>query len=251
MSSTNCVSCKDNIINKTPSLIGEPKCGSDCPPETTCDGGYIASTCVYYSGNNLACTGINYGDTLSEVIQQLDSKYGVRVTSDDNCCGSLNDKLIVGEGLVKEIVVQGGCEKLQITATGECQELEWLDILLTEPFTIVPTPSGIPELIAQIPQYAVDPCNGKVWLRGTIYIPTEVDPNTFVSFFTLPVTPLFSRVYLNVWSPQNSSNAIKVSPLVILPDGSGSSYATILVPAEDLFGYQGYITLDGYSFETN
>jgi hypothetical protein len=245
-----CVDCKDNIINKTPSLIGEPKCGSDCPPETTCDGGYIASTCVYYSGNNLACTEINYGDTLSEVIQQLDNKYGVRVTSDDNCCGFLNDKLIVGEGLVKEIVVQGGCEKLQITATGECQELEWLNILLTEPFTTVPTPSGIPELIAQIPQYAVDPCNGKVWLRGAIYIPEEFPSSTFTSFFTLPVTPLFSRSYLNVWIPQNTNN-LKVSTLNIVPDGIGGSYATIIVPAGNLFGYQGLITLDGYSFETN
>jgi len=114
-----CVDCKDNIINKTPSLIGEPKCGSDCPPETTCDGGDIASTCVYYSGNDLNCTNIKYGDTLSKAIQQLDSKYGVRVTNNDNCCGFLNDKLILGEGLVKEIVVQDNCEKLQITATGE------------------------------------------------------------------------------------------------------------------------------------
>jgi len=245
-----CVDCKDNIINKTPSLIGEPKCGSDCPPETTCDGGYIASTCVYYSGNNLACTEINYGDTLSEVIQKLDSKYGVRVTDNDNCCGSLNDKLIVGEGLVKEIVVQDGCEKLQITSTGECQELEWLDILLTEPFTTVPTPSGVPELIVQIPQYAVDSCNGKVWLRGAIYIPTELDPNTFVSFFTLPVTPLFARFYLNIWIPQNNNN-LSVSTMNIYPDGSGGSYATIGVPANLLFGFQGLITLDGYFFETN
>lgn len=253
MSSTNCVSCKDNIINKTPSLIGDPKCGSDCPPETTCDGGYIASTCVYYSGNDLACTEINYGDTLSEVIQKLDNKYGVRVTDNDNCCGFLNDKLIVGEGLVKEIVVQGGCEKLQITATGECQELEWLDILLTEPFTTVPTPSGIPELIAQIPQYAVDPCNGKVWLRGAIYIPPIVDPNTFTSFFTLPVTPLFSRLYLNVWIPQQGSPSVIVTPLSIIPDGSGGSYGTTIIPLNDLFDdvNQGLITLDGYSFETN
>lgn len=246
-----CVDCKDNIINKTPSLIGEPKCGSDCPPETTCDGGYIASTCVYYSGNNLACTGINYGDTLSEVIQQLDSKYGVRVTDNDNCCGSLNDKVVAGEGITKEIVIVDGCEKLQLTAN--CQELEWLDILLTEPFTTVPTPSGIPELIVQIPQYAVDPCNGKVWLRGTIYIPQIVDPNTFTSFFTLPVTPLFSRLYLNVWIPQQGSPSVIVTPLSITPDGSGGSYGTTIIPLNNLFDdvNQGLITLDGYSFETN
>jgi hypothetical protein len=241
MSSTNCVSCKDNIINKTPSLIGEPKCGGDCPPETTCDGGYIASTCVYYSGNNLDCTGINYQDTLSEVIQKLDSKYGVRVTGDDNCCGFLNDKLIVGEGLVKEIVVQGGCEKLQITATGECQELEWLDILLTEPYYACISPSGLPE--TQTPQYAVDPCNGKVWLRGTICIPLEVYSETEV--FRLPVFPLSGRVYANVFF---RDSGLTTTFLTIINDNS-SGLASI--PLESLDGYLGYILLDGYSFETN
>lgn len=116
---SNCVDCKDNIINKTPSLIGEPKCGSDCPPETTCDGGYIASTCVYYSGNNLACTGINYGLDLTEAIKKL------------------NDKL---------------CEI-------KCEKLTWVNIELNAPYYLCEFP---PPTQFQNPQYAVDPCNGKI-----------------------------------------------------------------------------------------
>jgi hypothetical protein len=234
-----CVDCKDNIINKTPSLIGEPKCGSDCPPETTCDEGYIASTCVYYSGNNLACTEINYGDTLSEVIQQLDSKYGVRVTDNDNCCGFLNDKVVAGEGITKEIVIVDGCEKLQLTAN--CQELEWLDILLTDPYYACISPSGLPE--TQTPQYAVDPCNGKVWLRGTICIPLEVYSETEV--FRLPVFPLSGRVYANVFFRDSGL----ITSFLIITNDSGSGLASI--PPEALDGDLGYILLDGYSFETN
>lgn len=267
-----CVDCKDNIINKTPSLIGEPKCGSDCPPETTCDGGYIASTCVYYSGNNLACTGINYGDTLSEVIQQLDSKYGVRVTGDDNCCGSLNDKLIVGEGLVKEIVVQDGCQKLQITATAECQELEWFPLTIESPFV---TPANIIYTSGdlsfdmgegQAPEYAVEYCNGnvkKIWLRGIIEIPVGLTESNFDKFFTLLSSTLTSSAdtiptktrMIPIGMFLIGSDEAVWSPTILINNFGemyfSSSYYYYNVIKEGDTPFPSWLSLDGFSYEIN
>jgi hypothetical protein len=202
-----CVSCKDNIINKTPSIIGEPKCGSDCPPETTCDGGYIASTCVYYSGNNLACTGINYGLDLTEAIKKL------------------NDKL---------------CEI-------KCEKLTWINLEIQAPYT---TPFINPITLEQyqIPQYAIDPCNGKIYLRGVFYLPEAEDPTGISPFLIddINACPQYKRAFLGTAYPTTAFNGI-LSGLEIDTNG----VANIGLYSGTGFDYDVVVTLDGLSFETN
>jgi hypothetical protein len=73
MSTDNCPNCNKSILNQTPSLIGTTKCNNPCPPEGVCDD-QIPSNCVFYSGQNLSCSGIQNGDTLTTSLTKIESK---------------------------------------------------------------------------------------------------------------------------------------------------------------------------------
>ena len=109
---SNCPTCNSSILSQTPSLIGETQCTQNCPPETNCTDIYPAK-CIYYSGSNLACTGINYGDSVDVALAKLDAKYGVRVNSTDTCCGYLADK-IISDTLDITTETVDGCPKLKL-----------------------------------------------------------------------------------------------------------------------------------------
>jgi hypothetical protein len=73
MSTDNCPNCNKSILNQTPYLIGTTKCNNPCPPEGVCDD-QIPSNCVFYSGQNLSCSGIQNGDTLTTSLTKIESK---------------------------------------------------------------------------------------------------------------------------------------------------------------------------------
>jgi hypothetical protein len=45
---TPCTNCKDNILNKTPTLIETPLCNGDCPEDYVCLD-IVQAGCVVYS----------------------------------------------------------------------------------------------------------------------------------------------------------------------------------------------------------
>lgn len=45
----------------------------DC--QGKCDNGYLDSSCVIYNGDSFACTNVNTGDNLQDIIQQISAKF--------------------------------------------------------------------------------------------------------------------------------------------------------------------------------
>lgn len=121
-----CPTCKGNLLIKTPSIIGSPKCNPDCPESIGCE--FITFTeCVVYNGQELPCIGINNGDTANEILSQLESiicelgntnSCTSKISSTDECCGYLEDKIVGGNGIT--IVTETdnlGCSTLVISET--------------------------------------------------------------------------------------------------------------------------------------
>lgn len=121
-----------------------PECGcTDCletPPVSTpctscecnpgfCDegcGDYPPTSCVIYNGADLPCTGISAGDTLNDVVKQLEDKYCnalgddkfVRVSDSDTTSGYLTDKIDIDNSNVAiSLINEGGDERLQFNYT--------------------------------------------------------------------------------------------------------------------------------------
>lgn len=69
----NCPTCKESILNQTESLIGQTQCNDPCPQDIACED-IIPSNCVFYSGVNLQCSGIVYGDILTNALQKIEQK---------------------------------------------------------------------------------------------------------------------------------------------------------------------------------
>ncbi len=248
----NCPSCQESIISQTPSKITSSKCGSDCPEDIICPD-LFPSGCVFYSGTTLPCTGITNGDTVTQVLTKIDNRYGVRVTSNDNCCGYLSDK-IVSDTITSEIVVVEGCQKLKLEATaGNCEELEWIDLNLENPFinggnidwtvgdtTVFDFGEG------QEVQYALDPCNGKVWLRGIIEVPSGITLNDYTQLVvTLPNPPAKTRMF----------------PVFLCALGSGGFWSTFIINTSGevylvtplinaaIASVPAWLSFDGFSYE--
>lgn len=103
------------------SLIGNPSCGAPCNTGCVCTE-LLSSTCIFYPGETLPNTGISTNNSITEALIKIDQAIGsgtnVPVSSTDNCEGALNDKIRVGEGLTKTVVVEDGCQKLLLTSSG-------------------------------------------------------------------------------------------------------------------------------------
>ena len=76
-----CKNCKDNIVSQTKSLIADPKCNPACPETIVCQD-LIPSSCIFYSGSNLPCLGVNNTDRLTDVIKAINTKL-YTITSDN------------------------------------------------------------------------------------------------------------------------------------------------------------------------
>ena len=122
---SHCPTCKESIISQTPFLIGKTECTSDCPEAITCQD-IIPSNCVFYSGNNLSCSGIAFGDTVTVAISKLDAaicqgstqKCTVSIDANDTCCNYLGGKLIAGTGITIDRNIPentAGCKTLTIS----------------------------------------------------------------------------------------------------------------------------------------
>jgi|SRR6187402_3844152 len=128
------VICKDckSIVSRTKSVIGETNCNSDCPTDVTCED-ILPSNCVFYSGANLSCSGVVYGESLTSALIKLDAKICesassgclFKISSNDTCCGYFQTKILTGAGIVFTVANEGGCETLTISEG--CYT--WTDIL--------------------------------------------------------------------------------------------------------------------------
>lgn len=87
----------------------------------TCQDGIYASNCIFYSGNNLACSGVNFGDSLSTAFGKIDTKLCetstclFKISSNDTCCGYFQTKILSGTGVLFTIGNEGACETLTIS----------------------------------------------------------------------------------------------------------------------------------------
>lgn len=179
-----CVNCKQSILSQTPSSIPNTKCNGNCPEDVVCND-IIPGKCVFYSGQNLPCTGINFGDDISTSIAKIESKYGTKVSANDTCCGFLFDKITV-EGFTKEIEVVDGCETLKLTAnpTDNCSD-GWITILL--------------EGMDTNAYYKIE-CDNKVLLKGNLVLDdySQVSVGVGASFPTnLPQPSIEKLLTLN------------------------------------------------------
>lgn len=64
---SDCKNCKDNILNKTPTLIGSPLCNGDCPEDYVCLD-ITPAGCVSIQGKEDCITN---GDTVQEQIDNI------------------------------------------------------------------------------------------------------------------------------------------------------------------------------------
>lgn len=246
---SHCPTCKESIISQTPSLIGKTECTSDCPEAITCQD-IIPSNCVFYSGNNLSCSGIAFGDTVTIAISKLDAaicqgstqKCTVSIDIKDTCCSYLGGKLIAGTGITidrnipentagcKTLTISEGCntwntiQASSASGTGRFRN-KWQSI----------DPTGT---TFQIAQYSdVKGCTVK--LRGTVVISGYNSTKEVIA--VVPNAPTSVRRYnVNVLA----SSGFKPTVIDIYPSGEIK-----------LFSVGGFsdsisVSLDGIFFET-
>lgn len=260
-----CKNCKSSILSQTVTLIGNNLCNPDCPEETTCTD-IIPGACIYYSGAALGCAGIAYGDSMNVVIQKMDSRYGVRVTSTDNCCGFLADK-IVSESIAITQDTEDNCQVLRLEATGGDCTLNWQNLTIELPF--VPQPQmeihdGATNTdlgLSQYPQYAIEYCGDnirKIWLRGQFYLPTTTPLDAIQTVVTglgallVDITPVSTRMF-PIYTYQNTSSSFQNGALIITGSGATTPGEIVFYSANGGLpsGIDGniYFSLDGYSYE--
>lgn len=239
-----CPTCKDSIVDRTPSLIGETQCTSNCPQEITCLD-IQPSSCVFYSGSNLSCSGINYGDTLSLAISKINDVLcetggcKVKVSSTDNCCEYLESKIAEGVGvsITKETANPSGCERLLISTNPG--SLIWNNITLPASLSTI---SG-----NQPPQYSNKDSLGRVWFRGSFTFTTPLLVGGLINLSTqLPANsrPLYKRLLYNGRSDGNGTTSVEFAVLangVMYVKNTSNATANI----------RGVVSIDGFFIDTN
>jgi hypothetical protein len=228
---SNCPDCKQSILSQTSTIIGNAKCNPICPEEVTCLEGSIPSSCVYYSGQTLPCTGVLYGNTISQAIQALSNEmFTITTTTLD----------------IQYSTSSAGCKIVSINNLG-CQELVWNDIGIEGDF-IYPVEFDGQSL--QVPQYAKNECTQQVYLRGTFALPEGADDPGIAALFTLPVgfRPINTRFYPYQLSPASGFDTTNSSPFItIAPNGDVIPAEVAGATANTFLIY----CLDGIFFETN
>jgi len=239
---SHCPTCKESIISQTPSLIGKTECTSDCPEAITCQD-IIPSNCVFYSGSNLSCSGINFGDSLSLAFSKIDTLLcntggcKVKVSATDTCCDYLETKVTAGTGVTvtKTTAIAGICEKLVISVNPAT--LVWNTIPLTSNFETI--------VLYQPPEYSNKDALGRVWFRGVFRNTVQVAGSTQypISTSLLPtsVRPKYLRTYFN----GRGAGSADPSPELTITDG-GQIYIQWKVFVLDK---KGLFSLDGFVIE--
>lgn len=243
-----CPECKDSILNNQTSNIANPKC-VDCDYEVDCEGITTSSACVTVNVA-LDCIDSEAGDTLTEVLQELDDKVceavggtvKVSVSEPDTCPGYLEDKIIEGDGIeVTKVAGVGNCQTLVISET--CRT--WTDVLPLGTgdgkfqngwFNADPGSNTI-----QVAQYSsVKECS--VRLRGGIKKLVWDGGNTTI--FTLPVGKRPEKIR---WfhASADFGNSLEPATILIFPNG----IVTIALSNSITTSEGATSSLDGIEFE--
>lgn len=238
-----CPTCNSSIISQTPSKIGSTECNSDCPQEMTCQDGIYASNCIFYSGSNLACSGINFGDSLSLAFSKFDALLcqsagcKVKVSGTDACCDYLETKVTAGTGVTVTKTTSSGCEKLVISTNPAT--LVWNSLTMPSSLT---TKTGY-----QTPQFSNKDELGRVWFRGSFTFVTALPIGSLVNFTTqLPANskPVLSRVFLNGRVSSNGS-----TPPEVVVQNTGVIY--VKNTGNMIADNKGQVSFDGFFIDTN
>ena len=256
----NCPTCKESILNQTPSLIGQTQCNDPCPQEVTCED-FIASDCVFYSGQNLACpsgqTNIAYQDSVTQAIQTLhglicniNSSNIVGVTANDSCPGYLSTK-IISSSLTVSVTNPGFCESLSIEE--KCFTWNNVNLPSTSDGTFKAGWGNPTDPTIQKVQYSnAKACSIK--LRGTAGYNsgTNVLPSNGI-IFKLPAgfRPLKSRRFSVNIIAYNPNNIPILLPCFIFIQPSGDVLFFTFIGSTNLNLKQLDVSLDGIEFETN
>lgn len=250
MSHINCPDCKDSIVSRTVSKIGTTQCTENCPEDITCPD-IRPSNCAFYSGSNLSCSGINFGDSVTLAFAKVDAQLCsnqtnnclFKISSDDTCCGHFESKVLAGTGIVFTTNNAGTCETL--TVSSACNT--WTSI----------TPSSASATGAfrnkwrnasgfiayQVAQYS-NTISCIVRLRGTVTNQLDGSCNSSI-ILKLPVAPLFTRVYsVNLLQVVNGCSRFSPSWVTIASNGEVTLVGS---------GVNGVVSLslDGISFEVS
>ena len=118
---SDCLGCKETILDREKSIIGSPICAECNETEVVCTGKTTYTECVT-SNTSLPCIDTAIGATQTQINQAFDTKLcqistgncTVSVSADDDCCGYLEDKLTDGVGTTVTKPSARICETLQI-----------------------------------------------------------------------------------------------------------------------------------------
>lgn len=243
-----CTNCKDSILSQTPSNIGTTKCNGDCPEAITCVD-ILPSNCVFYSGSDLSCSGIIFGETITSAITKIDAKLCdtqqdsclLKISRNDPCCGYLQTKLLASSGITLTVGNEGGCETLTIGTNPPT--MVWNNISLPIQFQTI--------VGYQPPQYSNKDNLGRVWFRGSFTVApgvviTPIAPAPIYLSTTLPANskPQYKRVFYN---GRGGALGTTSPEFVVMP--SGLMYVKNTTNKD--MDTKGIVSLDGLWIDVN
>lgn len=241
-----CVDCRKSIFNTQTTTIAVPECQDDCPEDVNCDGEVTYSDCINVNVA-LSCSETAVGASLTTVLQSIDTKIcnnqestcTVSVSSDDTCCGYLQDKITVGTGLTKTITNEGACEKVNISVNPGT--IVWNNLPLSANFATI---TGY-----QIPQYSEPDALGRVWFRGVFtYGVGNIPAGGAISLISAALTAAYRPLYIRTYfSGKSSVSGTGTPQLIFNPNGTITFKNTTV----SQFDSKGIFSLDGFVIEKN
>lgn len=215
MAETPCKDCKPSILNKQVSLFADPACQGNCPEDIVCTGITTYSDCVNVNVA-LPCINSQVGDSLTNVLQDIDTKI----------CNSGNTVCNTWTSIVGNCGGGNGCFRNKwANVGGTVQTLQYSNTL-----------------------------NCTVKLRGSVQIQpsAQIFPigNVLSQITKLPVAPLLIRRY-SVNVEVSTTTPLTFYPGIITIDTTGlitlQFTNTSASPSVNTF----IVSLDGIYFEVN
>lgn len=143
------------------------------------------------------------------------------------CDNIIDSECVINEAELPNIGTSANATQAEINEAidtvisngGNCT-LTWSDLTVLSPFTV----SNLPT--AQTPQYSIDPCNGRIYLRGVFELVAGVIiPDQVLTAFTLPIgaRPIKIKGFARACNDPFNSVVFDVTEVrlnLILTDGS-------------------------------
>jgi len=247
---SDCINCKDSILSQTVSKITAPLCNDACPESIVCVD-IIPSNCVFYSGGNLSCSGIVFGETLTTALAKIDTKLcenstsnTVQITANDTCYGYLASK-ITSSSLAITTTNPGACEKLNIEEKCWCYgslegyKNKWKSV--SAPFQIAQI-SNVKECVVKLRGMIINPSFSTTVPDAGVCQSTKL--------FTIPAgkLPSFIRTYTVFLIPLNFSTPCLplVGAILSIDNNTGD---VNLKPLSAVASGVWQISLEGISWE--